>query len=150
MPTVPDLEYYPITPYPNMVKVVFSNQPSFLSKFRDTLFSPYAHIVWFPENELNGEQAQQLGKGDRYPGAEVIVTNSLVVLKAFQRYREQHRLCVGFYNILWKDGATLADPGTYIHQCSNDLDLISNPLEDWAVAEHVRELLQKKIACPTS
>ena len=125
----------PITPNPRVVKVVYSNKPWLLRGNNHRLFSLDCQPLWFPENEMDLDKVKKLASGLSVGRHHVIVTNSLLVLRAFQMARTRHPETVIFAYVHWKKQALDPADTDYSLSLCNDLEALSVPQLDWEMAQ---------------
>jgi len=137
---VPSL--YLLSPHKGNVKVVYSNRAGLLRHGIPRLINPKCSVLWFPETHMDGPEVDELAQGiDRLASGatfgrhDVIVTNSLLVLRAFQMFRAAHPDAISFYYVGWvvKDGVT--SHNEYVLSASNDLENLPCPQLYWEMAQ---------------
>lgn len=139
----PRVVQFPITPRDGTLKVVYSNHPALLRGLSYKVFPPKAHILWFPECELNGAGANETAMGRKYPGASIIVTNSALLLRAFQMYRYSHPKAVSFYYVQYHENEMGSCPGDFTIHATNNLEVQPCPQVDWDAAQASAYLSQR-------
>ena len=128
---IPAEVFYPIKPFRDALKIVYSNHPAILRGLSYKVFPPGTNVVWFPECEMNGSQIDSLARGHSLQGASIIVTNSVLLLRAFQMHRRNHPKTIIFYYVQYNENRMGMCPGDFIVHGTNDLDSQACPQVGW-------------------
>lgn len=124
----------PVYSYKGMLKVVYSNRPDLVRQRPWRIFRSNEEPVWFPENTITGESLETELLSLRQAG-EIVVTNSLYLLRAFQMSRLKMGKAISFVYIHFEP-----EPHS-IHVCpfsvsmANDLELLPVPQLDWEILQ---------------
>ena len=118
---------------------MYSNKP-WLLRNNSQLIAPGCNPLWFPENEMDLIGIQQLASGYRPLKDQIVVTNSLMVLRAFQMTKGSHPNTVVFIYVEWPWIEVQPNNVSFILHMNDNLEAMEVPQLDWEIYQAAQYL----------